>query len=58
VKTAFRHSLLGAARTAAGLAPRNAGVAWQREREERLAAWSAHVKAQLDVELIARLVGR
>jgi adenosylcobyric acid synthase len=55
---AFRNSLLGAARSAAGLAPRNAGVAWQHEREDRLAAWSTHVKAHLDVELIARLLGR
>jgi adenosylcobyric acid synthase len=55
---AFRHALLEAARYAAGLAPGSARAAWQSERESRLAAWSAHVRAHLDEGLIARLIGR
>ena len=55
---AFRHAVLEAARCAAELAPGSAGAAWQRERESRLAAWSAHVRTHLDTGLIARLIGR
>jgi adenosylcobyric acid synthase len=55
---AFRHALLEAARSAAGLAPGSLGAAWQRERETRLAAWAAHVRSHLDTGLIARLIGR
>jgi adenosylcobyric acid synthase len=55
---AFRHAVLAAARSATGLAPSAADAGWQNEREARLAAWSAHVRTNLDMALIARLIGR
>jgi adenosylcobyric acid synthase len=55
---AFRHIVLAAARSAAGLEPGSASSAWQNEREERLAAWAAHVRTHLDMDFIAGLIGR
>jgi adenosylcobyric acid synthase len=54
----FRHTMLAAARRAVGLAERSSYAWWQAEREARLARWSGHVRAHLDVELIMRLIGR
>lgn len=50
----FRHALLDAARAAVGLATATTSVNWSADRERRLDAWAAHVRAHLDRELIAR----
>lgn len=54
---AFRHSLLGAARAACGLAPLEQKRFFAAEREARIDRWANHVRRSLDMHLVHCCLG-